>query len=163
MIGLILIPAFIGWLVISVVISSKIPDWLRIKKHTTAITVLLIPVVLLAPIADEIIGRAQFHYLCKKEAVVWLSPDWKQVNFATVNDDPIAEMHGYIIPIRVQRIEFINSETKEPFLSYKGFHTKGGFLMRNSLGLNFTTSCWPKDSTQILKELNIDQLLKHGK
>jgi len=53
--------------------------------------------------------------------------------------------------------------TGKTFLTYKGFHTYGGFLFgRLGLGLGQSTSCWPKDKTQLLNKLNIDQLLKQG-
>jgi hypothetical protein len=110
-----------------------------------------------------LIGRWQFDRLCEREAVVTLSPGWEKVKRAQDNDDAIAEIDGYVIPIRVQRVEFIDAKTKQPFLTYKGFHTKGGFLMRHGLGLDGTTSCWPRDKTQLLNNLNIDQLLNQGK
>jgi len=132
-------------------------------KHTVVASLLLFPVILTAPFADELIGQWQFNRLCEREAVVTLSPDWEKVKRARDNDDPITEIFGYVIPIRVQRVEFVDTDTKNPFLSYKGFHTKGGFFMRHGLGLGLTTSCWPKNKTQVLNDLNIDQLLKQGK
>lgn len=162
MIGLILIPAFLIWLIISTVLSSKIPDWLGIKRHATVLSLLLFPLVLASPFSDEIVGDMQFRHLCEKEAVIFLSPDWTRVRRASRNDAPITELHGYAIPISVHRVEFIDTDTKQPFLSYKGFQTRGGFLMRNGLGFERRTSCWPKDKTQVLKNINIDQLQNRG-
>jgi len=152
------------WLAVTLVISVNMPRWLGVTKHATALILLSFPVVLVAPIADELIGRWQFNRLCDREAVVTLSPDWETVKAARDNDDPITEIDGYVIPIRVQRVEFVDTNTGKPFLTYQGFHTYGGVLFgRLGLGLGQSTSCWPKDKTQLLNKLNIDQLLKQGK
>lgn len=163
MIGLLFLVGIGLWLTVAIVLSKKIPHWLGVTKHSAVISVLLFPVLLVAPIADEIIGRWQFNRLCEREAVVTLSPDWEKVKAARDNDEPVTEIDGYAIPIRVQRIEFVDANTGNPFLSYKGFHTYGGFLFgRLGLGLGQSTSCWPKDKTQLLNKLDIDQLLKQG-
>jgi hypothetical protein len=152
------------WIVAAIMISKNIPHWLGITKHGAVISVLLFPLIFVAPIADELIGRWQFNRLCEREAVVTLSPDWERVKAARDNDDPIVGIDGYVIPIRVQRVEFVDANTGKPFLTYKGFHTYGGLLFgRLGLGLGQSTSCWPKDKTQLLNKLNIDQLLKQGK
>ncbi|MCV2367428.1 hypothetical protein [Roseateles oligotrophus] len=163
MIGILFLIVIAIWLVAAVLLSKRIPRWMGIKKHATVASLLLFPLLLTAPIADELIGSWQFNRLCEREAVVTLRPDWERVKRAQDNDDAITQIDGYVIPISVQRVEFIDADTKQPFLTYKGFHTEGGFLMRHGLGLDGETSCWPKDKTQILNNLNIDQLLKQGK
>lgn len=151
------------WFTAAIMLSKRIPRWLGVTKQQGNLSVLLFPVILVAPIADELIGRWQFHRLCEREAVVTLSPDWERVKAARDNDDPITEIDDYVIPIRVQRVEFVDTNTGKPFLTYKGFHTHGGVLLgRLGLGLGQSTSCWPKDKTQLLNKLSIDQLLKQG-
>jgi hypothetical protein len=163
MIGFLFLTIYGLWIAAAVWLSKRIPRWVGMTKHTTVASVLMFPLVLTAPVADDLIGRWQFYRLCDKEAVVTLSPDWEKVKAARDNDEPTTSLEGYAIPIRVQRVEFVDANTRQPFLTYKGFHTKGGFLMRHGLGLGGTTSCWPKDKTQLLNKVNIDQLLKQGK
>lgn len=164
MIGLLFLAGIGLWLAVAVMLSKKIPIWMGVTKHKKAITVLLFPVLFVLPMADEIVGRWQFSRLCEREAVVTLSPDWEKVKRAQDNDDPIIDIGGYIIPIQVQRVEFLDLDTAKSFLTYKGFHTKGGILFgRVGLGLGQNKSCWPRDKTQVLNKLNIDQLLKQGK
>lgn len=158
--GLILIPILVIWLVTATILSSKIPDWLGIKKHATAWTLVLFPLVLTAPIADELIGRVQFHYLCKKEAVVTLSPDWQRVKWAAHRELPMITLKGYVIPIQLQREEYFDKATDKTFISKRAFHTKGGFLMRHGLGLDGITSCWPPQHESIYREINLEFLLK---
>ena len=152
------------WLTVAVMLCKRVPRWLGVTKHGAVISVLLFPVVLALPVADEVIGRWQFSRLCEREAVVTLSPDARKVKKARHNDDPVTEIGGCAIPVRVQRVEYVDVDTGQPFLSFKAFHTYGGLLFgRLGLGLGQATSCWPKEKTKILNELNTDVLLEQGK
>jgi len=152
------------WLTAAIMLSKRIPRWLGVTTHTKVVSVLLFPVVLSAPIADDLIGRWQFYRLCDREAVVTLSPDWESVKRAQHTDIPIAPIDGYVMPIEVQRVEYVDLDSGRPFLSYKAFHTYGGLLFgRLGLGLGQTTSCWPEDWIQITNKLDTDRLLKQGK
>jgi hypothetical protein len=152
------------WLTAAVMLSRRIPRWLGVTKHVTVISALSFPIVLAAPIADDLIGRWQFYRLCEREAVVKLSPDWETVKRAQHTDIPIVPVSGYVMPIEVQRAEYVDLDSGRTFLSFKAFHTHGGLLFgRIGLGLGQTTSCWPEDWIQITNKVNIDQLLKQGR
>lgn len=164
MIGLLFLAGIALWVTVAVMLSRRIPSWLGATQHRALLSVASFCVILLAPVADELIGRWQFYRLCEREAVVWLSPDWRTVKAVRHNDPPVTELMGFAVPIRVQGVEYLDASTGKPFLSFKGFHTSGGLLFgRFGLGLGLSTSCWPKNKTQLLNELNIDQLLKQGK
>lgn len=151
------------WLILAILLSQRIPRWLGVSKHTTIASVLLFPLVLMAPIADDLIGRWQFYRLCERESVVTLSPDWMRVKRAREGGGPITELKGYAIPIKAQHGEFLDADTGRPFLSYQSFHTKGGFLLGQlGLGLGQTASCWPADLTRVMNEVNTDSLIKQG-
>ncbi|OHC67797.1 MAG: hypothetical protein A3H93_11445 [Rhodocyclales bacterium RIFCSPLOWO2_02_FULL_63_24] len=163
MIFLMFLAGFGVWLAAASMLCKRIPRWLGISKHRVVISVLLFPFVLVAPVADELIGRWQFNRLCEREAVVTLSPDWEKVKRAQHTDIPIVPIDGYVIPIKVQRVEYVDLSSGQRFLSFKAFHTNGGLLFgRLGLGLGQTTSCWPEDWIQITNKLNTDQLLKQG-
>lgn len=163
MIGISFLAGLALWGALAVWISKRIPHWAGIAKHTTVVSVLVFPFVFLAPVADELIGRWQFHQLCEREAVVWLSPDWETVRRAKDNDDPMYELDGFVFPIKVQYIELVDIDTKLPFVKIRAFHTKGGFLMRHGLGLDGITSCWPPDWIQVMNQVDSEKLLKQGK
>lgn len=164
MIFLMFLVGFGLWLTVAVMLCKRVPRWLGVTKHGAVISVLLFPVVLVAPVADEIIGRWQFNRLCEREAVVTLSPDWEKVKRALAKELPTIPIDGYAIPIRVQRGEYVDMDTGQPFLAFKAFHTKGGLLFgRLGLGLGQTTSCWPKNLTKVMNEINSDLLIKNGK
>ena len=162
-IGLMYLAGLGIWLTVAIMLSRRIPGWLGAIKHQGILSVLLLPLVLVAPFADEVIGRWQYYGLCDKEAVVTLSPDWQKVTRAQEKEIPTIPISGYAIPIRMQRAEYVDMDTGRVFLTIKAFHTSGGLLVdRLGLGLGQTTSCWPEDRTQVLNMVNIDQLLEQG-
>lgn len=162
MTGLLFIVAFIVWLVSAFYFGRAIPRWLGLRA---AWSWLFVPLAFVAPIADELIGRWQFKRLCEKEAVVWLNPDWKSVKAVRdVSPGPFSPVRGTAIPIDIQPVIYIDAETRQPFMTYNGVHTVGGLLLgKLGLGLGGTTSCWPKDDNEILKKVNIGNLLNIGK
>ena len=163
MIFLMFLAGFSFWLFVAISISKRMPLWLGVTKHGAAISLLVFPVVLVAPVADELIGRWQFNRLCEREAVVTLSPDWGSVKRAGKRDFPIVPLDGYFIRILSQRMEYFDIDTGKNFFTQQAFHAKGGFLAyRMGLGLGTSTACWPKDRFQVSNMLNIDQLLKQG-
>jgi hypothetical protein len=151
------------WLTVAVMLCKRIPRWLGVTKYGAVISVLLFPVVLALPVADELIGRWQFSRLCEREAVVTLSPDWEKVKRAGKRDIPIVTLDGYSIRIQSQRVEYFDIDTGMNFFTNQAFHADGGFLAyRMGLGLGTSTACWPKDSHQTYKQTNLDQLIKQG-
>jgi len=160
MIGILFLVGIVVWLAVAVMLSLRIPRWVGMTKHTVVVSLLLFPIVLTAPFADELIGQWQFNRLCEREAVVTLSPDWEKVKRVAHRDLPIVDLEGYVIPIRLQREEYIDTATGQLFVSKKAFHTKGGFLMRHGLGLDGTTSCWPPKHESVYRDINLERLLK---
>jgi hypothetical protein len=151
------------WLIVAIHLCKKIPRWLGVTKHSGLLGALVFPVVLAAPVADELIGRWQFSRLCEREAVVTLSPDWEKVKRARKRDIPSTTLSGYFIRIQSQRIEYFDLDTGKNFLTNQAFHADGGFLVyRMGLGLGTSTSCWPKDDDQIYRKVNLDELMRPG-
>ena len=163
MIFLMFLVGFGLWLTVAVILCKRVPRWLGVTKYGAVISVLLFPVVVALPVADELIGRWQFSRLCEREAVVTLSPDWEKVKRAGKRDIPIVTLDGYSIRIQSQRVEYFDIDTGMNFFTNQAFHADGGFLAyRMGLGLGTSTACWPKDSHQTYKQTNLDQLIKQG-
>ena len=164
MIFLMFLAGFVLWLTAAIMLSKRIPRWLGVTKHTKTVSVVLFPLVLTAPIADELIGRWQFNRLCEREAVVTLSPDWEKVRRARARDIPSVTLDGYLIRIQSQRMEYFDVDTGKNFFPNQAFHAYGGFLAyRMGLGLGGSTACWPKGDNEIYKQVNLDELIKQGK
>jgi hypothetical protein len=165
MIFLIFLTGFVLWLTVTIMLSKKIPRWLGITKNGAVISVLLFPLILVAPIADELIGRWQFKRLCEREAVVTLSPDWAQVKRARQKPDVRRDFDGYLIPIHSWGGDIVDVDTGKVFFTSKSLFTSGGFLFgRLGLGLDTqATSCQPVNIQAVQKQVNLFELLKQGK
>lgn len=163
MIGLLVLFFISAWFIASIRLSQRIPRWLGVTRYATVASVLMFPLVFLAPAADEFAGRLQFRRLCERESVVVLSPDWANVKRAREKDVPMRDLNGYVFPIQVQSVELVDLDTNSSFLTLKAFHTKGGFLMRHGLGLGSGISCWPPDWVQVMNQVDSDKLIKQGK
>ena len=149
------------WLIVTNRLCKMIPSWLGVTRHSGLIRALFFPVVLAAPVADELIGRWQFSRLCEREAVVTLSADWESIKRARRREIPITTLSGYLIRIQSQRIEYFDPTTEKNFLTIQAFHAYGGFLLyRMALGLGNSTACWPIDHSSIYRKVNLDELLR---
>lgn len=151
------------WLTAAIMVSKRIPHWLGVTKHTKVVSVLLFPVVLVVPIADDLIGRWQFYRLCDREAVVTLSPDWESVKRARRVSLPRSDVGGTLIPIYSQGSEYVDIDTGKTFMTHPHFYTYGGLLFgRLGFGLGGSTSCLPKNAQAIEEMINFYELLKQG-
>lgn len=159
--GLIFLLVIGLWLALCIYLARKIPRWLGMRRFGWILALLLFPVLLAAPVVDEVIGMRQFEQLCKERAVMHVSPEASQVKRAQHPNLAIANLPGYWIKIESQPISYIDIDTGKPFVTYEGLHTKGGRVAGIAL-MGGTHSCWPKDASEVLKRLNIDKLLKEG-
>lgn len=161
MIGLMFLAGIGVWIVAAVYLSKWAFNSLNPKWREPHVRRLFFVVLLILPIADEIIGRWQFHRLCEREAVVWLSPDWKEVKKATRKSLPQEEVNGTIFRVSKTVVEYSDHITGKTFLRTYHFSTHGGFLL-DRLGLGLDTAarfCHPKSSDDVLQQVNISQLL----
>lgn len=161
MIGLMFCGALGLWFVFAIYLGRKLPIWCNLKPVWSF---LFVPLVFFAPVLDEFIGRWQFNQLCEKEAVIWLSPNWKGVEAVrNVSSSFFSNASWTFIPIQIQPLEYVDASTGQPFMSYSALHTKGGLLLGTfGLGLGGATSCWPKKEIEIRKMVDIDKLIKKG-
>ena len=163
MIGLLFLAGIALWVTVAVMLARRIPGWVGVGKHARLLSVASFCVILVAPVADELIGRWQFHRLCEREAVVWLSPDWPKVKRAKRVSLPRSEVNGALIRIYSQGGEYVDIDTGKIFLKHPHFYTYGGVLFdRLGLGLGGSTSCLPKNAQEIEKKINFYELLKQG-
>lgn len=164
MIGLLFLIALVFWLFFAIKISQKVTGWLEMTWGITGVGLLVFPLVFVAPVADELIGRWQFSRLCDREAVTTLAPNWEKVKRAGERAIPSTPLTGYLIKITSQRAEYFDIDTGKNFFTNQAFHAYGGLLAyRLGLSLGGSTACWAPGWVQVSKKLNIDQLLKQGK
>lgn len=163
MIGLMFLVGIAIWLVVVIYLCKRIPRWVGITRHANVAGFALFPVLLVLPIADDLIGRWQFDRLCEREAVIWLSPDWMSVKKVVRNSLPREEIAGANIRVYKTVVEYSDAETKEVFLKTTHLSTYGGILFdRLGLGFDISRMCHPKNSDEVLKRVDIDSLVKKG-
>ena len=126
MIGFLALAGIGLWITVAVMLSKRIPQWLGVKKYTKTMSVLVFPLVLVAPIADDLIGRWQFYRLCEREAVVILSPDWKNVRRAIWQDAETKYINDYLIPVTSQGGQYVDRDTGKVFMNIPGVSTADG-------------------------------------
>jgi hypothetical protein len=162
MIGIAFLVGIVLWVTVAVMVSKRIPRWIGMTKHTTVVSLLVFPLVLAAPIADDLIGRWQFYRLCDREAVVTLSPDWEKVKRAKYESTSQKSLDGYFIPINSGGGKYIDLETGKVFMTFQMFFARGGFLTRPLNLSSQDTTCYPRDIVAINKQINTSELLKQG-
>ena len=152
------------WLAVVIVLTVWIPRILGAGWPRTAARFILFPVLLILPVADEWIGRRQFNKICEHEAIVILSPNWKNVERAEGPIEEEAALKNYAIPIKEVRQIYLDANNGQKFLEIRWYFRGWGFLGRaiglNSLGHFSSMSCSPTNRNKILKMINIDRLFK---
>jgi hypothetical protein len=121
--------------------------------------------LLIAPIADEIVGRFQFDALCAKYAVEVVDES------RAANHRVIAELRdvnqyaaGTAIRIRIKQFRYLDEGSKELLASFHMLEAKGGLLIRllgiseTSSPLTFHGACEPPNAFEFLKRLNMTVL-----
>jgi hypothetical protein len=162
MIGLMFLGVALLWLWLTVYLTVKAPRWLGLKSYTSALLrLLLVPLLLVGPFVDEIVGMRQFERICQERAVVWVNPGAEKVTRAREGSERYEDLAGYWVPIRVRKIVFLDADSGEPFVGYEALSTKGGRIARIAL-LGGEHSCRPPNPNA-LNDLNIDKLLEQGR
>ncbi len=133
--GLLMIGLFITWVLASVMLSR----WFGCKFcHPTARTAVAFAsfvVLLVLPVADELIGMWQLDALCKGGSTLKINAERIRGRTIRVVIRPSwAQAAGTAIPISYSRYSYQDTTTGEELASYTSYDAKGGWLIR-SLGL----------------------------
>ncbi|MFM9917893.1 MAG: hypothetical protein ACKVOX_18995 [Rhizobacter sp.] len=163
MTGILLIAVAIVWL-IAVLAATR---WVVRRVNSLAMKVVsclvLFPVLLVLPVADELVGKQQFDSLCTKYAVQVIdeqnAPNSRVKSVGGSGDWYAA---GTAVRIRIQPWIYQDITTQNVVASYHTLHAEGGWLIR-ALGISetrspllFSRSCAPPDERSFLKKFNID-------
>jgi hypothetical protein len=163
MIALMFLAGIAVWLVVVSYLSKWIVGLLHPQWRKVPVRVFFFLVLLILPMADEIIGRWQFNRLCEREAVIWLSQDWRNVKRAIGSYHPREEVSEGMIRIYKTVIEYIDKDTGIVFLRDISYSTYGGFLFdRLGLGLGAAETCSSPTASEVYRRINLDYLVKQG-
>ncbi len=142
MIGLLFFGAIGVWLLFTVYLTVKVPRWLGLQGPVKWLArLLLVPLLLVGPLADHIIGMRQFEKLCAEEGRLQISPAAANTKRAKGLSEPMERLEGYAIPIDRQVRQIIDIDTGEQIAQYKYFSTPGGVIGKlPQMGGRFTCS-----------------------
>lgn len=128
--GLLMLGLLITWISVSVMLSRWLGRRFRHLTARTAVALVSFVVLLLLPVADELIGMRQFDALCKRGAT--LTIDAERIKGKTVRvvvDPSWARAESTAIPISYSRYSYRDVTTNNELASYTLYNAKGGWLV----------------------------------
>ncbi len=133
MIGLLFFGAIALWGAIAIALGIKLPKWLGIQRYRPLWTVVLVPLVFFAPVADEIIAYPQMKALCASLKPYELAPgmDEKKAYGRVVyytQRRTSETLFPSTIEITRSNIAYVDATTKEPVLVQSWFEPRRGML-----------------------------------
>jgi hypothetical protein len=160
--GILLIVLAVAWLIAVLLITRRATWHFSSRAAKVAISLVLFPALLVAPLADELIGKWQFESLCKQYAVVEIDEQHasnRRVLSTLRKDDQFAE--GTVVPIRIDPWIYRDAETGQVVVRYNTLHAEGGLLI-HSLGISesnsplvFRSGCGPENERAFIKKFNM--------
>ena len=164
MTGLLLIPVAIVWLLLALAATGWIARRFKTRAMKVASCVVAFPLLMAAPLADELVGKRQFEQLCRDNSTIQVDRAkavGKTVYLAKTSD---IEISGKWLRLVLQPWRFVDATTGEIVVSYNTLMVDGGWLIRHlgisagGVPLTFKGSCEPGgvvDTVRIFKELEI--------
>lgn len=127
MIGLMFLGVALLWLGLTVYLTIKLPRWLGLKSSTSwLLRLVLVPLLLVGPFVDEIVGMRQFEKICDEQTAIQISPMAVSVKRAKRIYSSEVNVPGYLITIVLTTATYVDLDTNEVFLTYNHFSTRGG-------------------------------------
>ncbi len=147
--GLLLIGVAIIWLIVVIAITLWLAGRFKSWPLRMVSAVVVFPILLVAPLADELIGKHQFESLCERngrhEADFAAIAD-KTLLVTNSNYEPVG---GTILETMALKQTYSDPASGKQLLMFYGYQSKGGWLMR-MLGISetgapllFDSSCGP--------------------
>ena len=162
MTGILLFGVAITWLISVLAVTRWVAQRFASIAMKVCCSLVLVPTLMAAPLADELIGRQQFESLCKKYAVQVIDEQHamnRRVVFILPKRDQFVE--GAAVQIRIDPNVYLDAETNQVLVSYHTLHASGGWLIR-MLGISetnapllFRSGCAPENQDAFKKKFNI--------
>jgi hypothetical protein len=141
-IGLMFVAAIGLWLLFTAYLTVQVPRRLGLQGAAKWLArLLLVPLLLVGPLADHLIGMGQFERLCAEEGRLQISPAAANTKRAIGTSGDSEMLEGYAIPIERQIRRIIDLDSGEQIAQYKVFSTPGGVVGKlPEMGSRFTCS-----------------------
>ncbi len=131
MAGLILIGLLIGWFFVARWLARLLTRTVKNEVLRGLSTALIVALLLVLPLADEIIGGFQFRALCKENAV--LKVDAEKIKGKTIRvviNPSNKDVENTAVRIYFSHLSYLDVATGEELASYSWYVAKSGQLMR---------------------------------
>jgi hypothetical protein len=150
------------WIWAAIALSRWVGLWAPGHKWQRALSGFVFLLLLVAPLADEVIGKQQFGALCRKYAVQVVdeqNASNRRVIYVPRGPDKYAS--GTAVKIRIDPIVYKDIETNKILVSYHTLHAEGGWLIR-AIGLSetnapllFPSGCAPENQDAFKQKFQI--------
>lgn len=133
MIGLMFLGLALLWLGLTVYLTIKVPRWLGLKNHASwLLRLLLVPLLLVGPFGDHIVGMRQFQKLCNEQTGLQIYSGAANAKRGTMRSVDIDDLKGFAIRINQQKREILDLDTLEVIARYNYFSTRGGKVVSSA-------------------------------
>ena len=137
--GLLLLGVLGIWLVIVIFTVKWLIHRLKPSAFNIIFVVMVTIVMLVLPVADELISAPLFYKLCEEGTKLKFDPEKirGRTIFLAENPQPritVGLLNGYYIPW-----EYADAVTKEKLITSKSYHVNGGLFIR-ALGISETNA-----------------------
>lgn len=136
MTGLMVLGLTVAWFMVVVSLTVYIANRFTRSLAKSAAAAIAFPLLLVTPVADELMGKWQFRGLCEKNAVFRKHVTNLEGRTTRVTFQPSNELVSRTaIPIYHSRERYVDVSTGELVLEFDWYVAKGGLLVR-SLGVS---------------------------
>ena len=133
MIGLFILFVACLWLLLAVIFGFKIPKWLGLTRYRITFSILLSLLILIAPVADEVIAYPQVMALCKNDKLYALAPEMGESKatgrtvYYTEKKEPVKVWPSTVKVSRTDMV-YLDAVTKESVLIRQSYRVTEGML-----------------------------------
>lgn len=132
MAGLLVIAFAVGWFFVALWLARRMTRHINIGIARGSVTVLIVIVLLMLPLADEIISGFQFRALCRENAVLKIDAEKIRGRTIAVVLDPFnRDLENTLTRIYYSHHSYRDVETNEELASYNDYTVQGGLLFRS--------------------------------
>jgi hypothetical protein len=130
MIGLSFLAVGLAWLAFSIWLALRLGRWLGIKTRFAqkAVAAVALPILLVGPFVDHIIGMRQFEKLCYGPNSWQLLPGAANTKRAIEVSSKRESVDGTVIPISRRVSTITDLDSGEVIARYNYLTTTGGFV-----------------------------------
>lgn len=130
MIGIFFLVAIGLWAWIAWKLGTKIPQWFGATRFRTVASVVLVPLIFVAPVVDEVIAYPQLQEMCHRggyELAMNEKDAYGRKIYYTLRKIPHTLWPSTVVVEKIE-IVYVDSTTKEPVLVGRGVRPVHGFL-----------------------------------